>query len=60
MSENIICVCNEITEKTIEDAIRNGGLTTVEEVEEATTAGSVCGGCIPDIEEMLEKINKEK
>jgi len=60
MSKNIVCVCNEISEETIVDAIRAGGLTTVEEVEEATTAGSVCGGCIPDIEEILDRINNEK
>jgi len=39
-------------------AIREKHLKTVEEVQEATQAGTVCGGCIPDIEEILSEINK--
>jgi len=54
MSETIICLCNEITKEQIVNAIQEGNLTTTEEVEEATTAGAVCGGCIPDIEDILE------
>ena len=42
----------------IEKAIREKHLRTVEEVQDATQAGTVCGGCIPDIEEILNEINK--
>jgi NAD(P)H-nitrite reductase large subunit len=34
-------------------------LKTVEEVHDKTTAGTVCGGCIPDIEEILAERNTE-
>lgn len=57
MENTIICHCNEISKEEIEKAIRAKGLTTTEEIEEATTAGSVCGGCIPDIENILNEIN---
>ncbi len=38
-------------------AIKEKGLKTVEEVQDATEAGTVCGGCIPDIEDILSEIN---
>lgn len=52
MSENV-CNCMEIDRETIVKAIKEQNLKTVEEVQEATTAGTGCGGCIPDIEEIL-------
>jgi NifU-like protein len=42
----IVCHCGRITRKTIEDAIRSKGLTTIEQVVEETGAGSYCGSCI--------------
>jgi len=38
-------------------AIREKGLKTVEEVQDATEAGTVCGGCVDDIEEILREVN---
>lgn len=58
MDEDIeICHCNGIMKSEIIKAIKEKGLTTVEEVGEETTAGTVCGGCIPDIEDILKEIN---
>lgn len=56
MEENIICHCNEITEGEIIKAIKEKGLTTVEEIQEETTAGTVCEGCVPDLEEILARV----
>lgn len=42
----------------IEKAIKEKNLKTVEEVQEETEAGTVCGSCIPDIEEILDELNK--
>jgi NAD(P)H-nitrite reductase large subunit len=53
----IICNCNEIHKSTIVKAIREKGLSTVEQVQEETTAGTVCGSCIEDIESILKEIN---
>jgi len=39
-------------------AIKENGLKTLEEVQEATDAGTGCGGCIPDIEDILKEINE--
>lgn len=55
--DEIICTCNEITRQEIEDAIRNNKLKTIEEVGDATTAGTVCGACVDEIYLILEEIN---
>ncbi len=57
MKENIICTCNEISQEEVEQAIREHNLKTIEEVGNVTTAGTVCGGCVDDIFQLLEKIN---
>ena len=56
MSE-IICHCFEESREEIENAIREKGLKTVEEVGEATNAGTGCGGCQEQIQEILDEIN---
>jgi NAD(P)H-nitrite reductase large subunit len=53
--ENIICNCMFISEHEIVDAIKNKGATTVEDIQEITDAGTGCGSCIPDLEEILER-----
>jgi len=42
-----------VDRETIVKAIKEKNLTTVEEVQDATTAGTGCGSCVPDIEETL-------
>ena len=56
MSE-IICHCFEVSREEIENAIREKGLKTVEEVGEVTNAGTDCGGCQEQIQEILDEIN---
>ncbi|MBN1117888.1 MAG: (2Fe-2S)-binding protein [Bacteroidales bacterium] len=54
----LICTCNEIYKSEIVKAILEKRLTTVEEVGEATTAGTVCGQCQDDIQDILNELNK--
>ncbi|MGL5681763.1 MAG: (2Fe-2S)-binding protein [Marinifilaceae bacterium] len=56
MSE-IICHCFDVSKEEIENAIREKGLKTVEEVGEETNAGTACGGCVDQIQEILDEIN---
>ena len=56
MSE-INCHCFEVSREEIENAIREKGLKTVEEVGEVTNAGTGCGGCQEQIQEILDEIN---
>lgn len=51
---NIICTCLGITDEAIIDAIKNGA-HTVEEVAEATGAGTVCGACQDEIANLINE-----
>ena len=44
-SEDLICVCMKIRRSTIVKSIAALNLTTVEEVGNATGAGTDCGSC---------------
>jgi len=56
----IICTCFGVTDKTIEKAIRENGLNTIEEVTNFTKAGGACGGCHGEIQKILDKIHGNK
>ena len=58
MSDKTICFCMSVTEKQIRDAIISKKLKTVEEVSNATKAGTGCGGCKVAIQQILDSINK--
>lgn len=57
MEDIEICHCNGVMKSEIVKAIREKGLKTVEDVQDATDAGTGCGGCINDIEEILKEVN---
>lgn len=48
-----ICSCLNIMKSEIVTAIKEKNLKIVEEVQQETEAGTICGSCIPDIEEIL-------
>lgn len=48
----VICSCVGTTAQDIKDAMKNGA-TTLEEVQEATNAGTCCGCCIDQIEGIM-------
>ena len=56
MDENeIICACMGTTVRDIMDAVENGA-KTLEEVQAATQAGTVCGACLPELEALIEQL----
>jgi NifU-like protein len=55
----VICTCFNVTDKEIESVIRANNLKTVEEVTNFTKAGGGCGGCIQEIEKILQTVNNE-
>jgi nitrite reductase (NADH) large subunit len=59
MEDYEVCSCNSINKSTIVKAIKEKGLTTLEEVKYETTAGSVCGGCCEEIEEILKETKRD-
>jgi NifU-like protein len=50
----LICTCFGVSEETIERAISENSLETVEEVIEICNAGGGCGSCQPLIQDILE------
>jgi NAD(P)H-nitrite reductase large subunit len=51
-------ICNHlgITKDDFIQVIKEKNLTTLDQVLDETDAGSVCGTCIPDIEEILNDV----
>ena len=50
----VICTCLNITDKDIEEAVKNGARGW-HELQEATKIGTVCGGCRAKAEELLHE-----
>ncbi|MEA2264991.1 MAG: ferredoxin-nitrate reductase, partial [Solirubrobacteraceae bacterium] len=53
--ESIVCSCNSVNRGEVERAIRTGGLRTAAQVGTVTRAGTGCGGCAAEIEELLDR-----
>ncbi|MDR2627282.1 MAG: (2Fe-2S)-binding protein [Dysgonamonadaceae bacterium] len=56
-ADETVCHCMNVTRGEIIEAIKAGSLKTVEDVGEATTAGTGCGGCQSVIQEILDELN---
>jgi len=48
-----ICSCNNVSKGAIKDAIRLQCLSTVAEVKKCSNAGTGCGGCLPQVTQIL-------
>lgn len=57
--DKIVCTCMSVTNGMIKDAV-DAGAETLEEVQEATGAGTVCGACLEDVERLVEEFVAEK
>ena len=51
--DKIVCNCLDVTNGMIKDAVENGA-NTLEEVQEITGAGTVCGACIDDVQRLID------
>ncbi|MDF7800728.1 Fe-S cluster assembly protein NifU [Pontiellaceae bacterium B1224] len=56
----VICHCFGATDKEIEKVAREQNLTSAEEVTNACKAGGGCGQCIPEIEEIINRVIGEE
>jgi NAD(P)H-nitrite reductase large subunit len=50
-----VCSCNAITRAEIDRVIAANGLTTLEQVANATRASTGCGSCAVDVRAILEQ-----
>ncbi len=53
--DTLVCTCNAVYKGEILKAIKEKGLKTVDEVGDATEAGTGCGGCQDTIQEILDE-----
>lgn len=51
--EETICGCNGVSKGEIVCAIKEQGLSTVAEIRQSTNASRSCGGCKPEVAELL-------
>jgi NifU-like protein len=55
----LVCECFGVTDKQIEEVVKENNLTTIEEVTNYTKAGGGCGQCHEKIEEIIAKVRGE-
>ena len=57
--DKVVCYCNSVTNGMIKDIIDEGA-NTLEEVQEATGAGTICGACLEDVENLVRAFVAER
>ena len=57
--DKIVCNCLDVTNGMFKDAVENGA-NTLEEVQEITGAGTVCGACIDDVQRLIDYFVAER
>lgn len=55
MENRVICTCQNVDVEDIRKAVE-AGAKTVDDIMEATGAGTICGACIDEIAEVLEEL----
>ena len=58
--DRIVCHCFNVTERKIREVVLANHLTTVEQVTHYCKAGGGCGGCLEDIEQILDDVLGKK
>jgi len=56
--DKIVCYCTNVTNGMIKEAV-DSGAHTLEEVQEITGAGTVCGACLEDVKRLVEEFVSE-
>lgn len=51
--DKVVCTCLNVTNGMIKDAV-DAGARTLEEVQEATGASTVCGACMEDVQHLVD------
>lgn len=58
-SEKIVCNCMGVTVGRIKEAV-DSGASTLEEVQELTGAGTVCGACLEEVQNLTAHFVSER
>lgn len=57
--DETVCFCMNVTKGMIQDAV-NSGANTLEEVQDITGAGTVCGGCLENVQQLVDYFVAER
>ena len=55
----MVCSCYSVTNGMIKEAVDNGA-STLEVVQDATSAGTACGACLDDVKRLVEQFVAER
>ena len=55
MEDNIICQCMDVSEHEVVDSIKNKEAISVQDIMDITGAGTGCGSCIGELEDILKR-----
>lgn len=55
----LVCLCNFVDEKEILSVLKKGAVST-KEIQQHTSAGTSCGRCLPEIDDLVSSYKKEK
>lgn len=56
--DKIVCYCMSVTNGMIQEAVESGAVT-LEAVQEATGAGTVCGSCLENIQHLIDEFTQQ-
>lgn len=57
--DEVVCSCLGVTNGMIKEAV-DAGASTLEEIQEKTGAGTVCGACLDDVQNVIEQCVAER
>ena len=56
--DKVVCNCQHVTKGMIKDAVESGA-NTLKEVQEKTKAGTICGACLNNVQDLVEQFTAE-
>jgi len=55
----IVCLCSLVTQNEIDSLLKKGAVS-VKEIQQHTGAGTTCGRCLPELDDIVARYQKEK
>ncbi len=56
----VVCHCFGVTDKEVEQIVREQKIQTLEDLTNACKAGGGCGNCLPDLQKIIDRVQDEQ
>ena len=56
----VICHCFGVTDKEVERVVRENNVQTLEDLTNDCKAGGGCGNCLPELQEIIDRVHAEQ